>query len=166
MTQSPCSAADILPCNSKIKERAWDEIETVNGKGVLFLLDGWDELPENLQNNSIFKDIIKSSPKHSLLLSTVVVTSRYVSSDELHRLATSRLETLGFADQEVKECIMDIAGNEEAAHACPHGSIRIKTTFIKQLPPSIECNNYNTCVSSKNEQPANYIVGDIQVIIS
>eukprot|EP00731_Ephydatia_muelleri_P010311 Em0005g897a len=115
--QSPCSIADILPCSSDIKERAWREIKEVNGKGVLFLLDGWDELPQNLQNNSIFKDIIKSSPKHSLLLSTVVVTSRYVSSDELHRLATSHLETLGFADHEVKECIMDITGNEEAAHA-------------------------------------------------
>ena len=115
--QSPCSIADILPCSSDIKERAWREIMEVNGKGVLFLLDGWDELPQNLQINSIFKDIIKSSPKHSLLLSTVVVTSRYVSSDELHRLATCRLETLGFADQEVKECIMDITGNEEAAHA-------------------------------------------------
>ena len=115
-TQSPRSVADILPCSSDIKEGAWREIMEVNGKGVLFLLDGWDELPQNLQNNSIFKDIIKSSPKHSLLLSTVVVTSRYVSSDELHRLATSRLETLGFADQEVKECIMGITGNEEAAH--------------------------------------------------
>ena len=115
--QSPCSIADILPCSSDIKERAWREIMEVNGKGVLFLLDGWDELPQNLQINSIFKEIIKSSPKHSLLLSTVVVTSRYVSSDELHRLATSHLETLGFADQEVKECIMDITGNDKAAHA-------------------------------------------------
>ena len=115
--QSPRSVADILPCSSDIKERAWREIKEVNGKNLLFLLDGWDELPQNLQNNSIFKDIIKSSPKHSLLHSTVVVTSRYVSSDELHRLATCRLETLGFADQEVKECIMDITGSEEAAHA-------------------------------------------------
>ena len=115
--QSPCSIADILPCSSDIKERVWCEIKEVNGKDILFLLDGWDELPQNLQNNSIFQDIIKSSPKHSLLLSTVVVTSRYVSSGELNRLATSRLETLGFADQEVKECIMDITGSEEATHA-------------------------------------------------
>ena len=107
---SPLSVADILPCSSDIKERAWREIK-VNGKHVLFLLDGWDELPHNLQNYSIFQDIIKSSPKHSLLHCTVVVTSRYVSSGELHRLATSRLETLGFGDQE------DITGNEEATHA-------------------------------------------------
>ena len=116
-TQSPRSVAEILPCNSKTKERALDEIKADDGKGVLFLLDGWDELPQKSQNDSIFKDIITSSPKHSLLHSTVVVTSRYGSSDELHSLATSRLETLGFADQEVKECIMDIASNEEAAHA-------------------------------------------------
>ena len=115
--QSPCSIADILPCSSKIKNGACDEIEADDGKGILFLLDGWDELPKSLQENSIFKDIITSSPKHSLLLSTVVVTSRCMSSDELHGSATSRLETLGFADQEVKECIMDITGNEEAAHA-------------------------------------------------
>ena len=116
-TQSPRSVADILPCSSKIKNGACNEIEADDGKGVLFLLHGWDELPKSLQSNSIFKDIVTSSPKHSLLHSTVVVTSRYVSSDELHGLATSRLETLGFADQEVKECIMDITGNEEAAHA-------------------------------------------------
>ena len=47
--QSPSSIADILPCSSDIKEKAWREIMEVNGKGVLFLLDGWDELPQNLQ---------------------------------------------------------------------------------------------------------------------
>lgn len=116
-TQSLCSMADILPCSSDMKESAWDEIKAANGKGVLFLLDGWDELPQSMQTNSTFKDIIKSSPKYPLLLSTVVVTSRYVSSDELLRLATSHLEILGFTDREVKECILYTSNNEKATDA-------------------------------------------------
>ena len=116
-TQSLCSMADLLPCSSDMKESAWDEVKSENGKGILFLLDGWDELPRNMQNNSIFKDIVKSSPKYPLLLSTVVVTSRYVSSDDLLRLATSHLEIMEFTDYEVKECILNIADNKEEAHA-------------------------------------------------
>ena len=117
-TQSLRSVADILPCSSDMKESAWDEIKTANGKGVLFLLDGWDELPQSMQTNSIFKDIIKSSPKYPLLPSTVVVTSRYVSSDDLLSLTTSHLEILGFTDHEVNECILDTtSNNDEATHA-------------------------------------------------
>ena len=114
---SPCSVAGILPCSSDIKESAWSEIQACNGEGVLFLLDGWDELPQNLQNRSIFKEMIKSSPKYSLLRSTVVVTFRYVSSDELLHLGTSRLEILGFTDMEAKECIIDTMNNNEASAA-------------------------------------------------
>ena len=116
-TQSLDSVADILPCSSDMKKSAWDEIKTNNGEGVLFLLDGWNELPMRLQKNSIFKDIIESSPKHPVIRSTVVMTSRYVSSDTLLSMATSHLEILGFTDHEVKECIMDItSNNEEATH--------------------------------------------------
>ena len=112
------SVADILPCSSDMKESAWNEIKATDGKKVLFLLDGWDELPQTLQRNSIFKHIIEPSPKHSLLLSTVVVTSRYMSSDEILHLATSRLQIQGFTDLEVKECIMDItSSNEEVTQA-------------------------------------------------
>ena len=117
-TKSLCSVADILPCSSDMKESAWEEIKTANGKGVLFLLDGWDELPQSMQTNSIFKDIIKSSPEYPLLLSTVVVTSRYITSDDLLFLSTSHLEILGFTDNEIKECILDTTNNnEEATHA-------------------------------------------------
>ena len=116
--QSLCSVADILPFSSDMKESAWDEIKAANGKGVLFLLDGWDELQLSLQHNSIFNDIINLSPKHSLLLSTVVVTACYMSSDELLHLATSHLEIQGFTDLEIKEFIMDTKCNdEEATHA-------------------------------------------------
>ena len=112
-TQSLDSVADILPCSSDMKKSAWDEIKTNNGEGVLFLFDGWNELPMRLQKNSIFKDIIESSPKHPVERSTVVMTSRYVSSDTLLSMATSHLEILGFTDHEVKECIMDITSNDE-----------------------------------------------------
>ena len=113
--ESLSSVADILPFSSDMKESAWDEINAANGKGVLFLLDGWDELQLSLQRNSILKDIVNLSPKHSLLLSTVVITSRYMSSDEIRHLVTSHLEIQGFTDLEIKEFIMDIRGNDDGA---------------------------------------------------
>ena len=116
-SQSPCSVADILPCGNEMKESAWREIMTVNGKGILFLFDGWDELSSSLQKNCIFKDIIQSSPKYPLLFSTVVVTSRFVSSDTLNHVATSHLEILGFTDQEIKECLEEIMNNEGGGDA-------------------------------------------------
>ena len=52
-----------------------------NGKGLVFILDGWDELPDRLQSQSFFHDIIFE--KSALTCSTIIVTSRPSCSDHI-----------------------------------------------------------------------------------
>ena len=54
------------------------EIKKKNGAGVLWILDGFDELPINLrENESVFIQLIKGK---ILYKSTVIVTGRPVAS--------------------------------------------------------------------------------------
>ncbi len=99
--------------NSVMGSEIGAEILKTDGKGVLWVLDGWDELPADLPQNSIIKKLIEpgmsqESPLHE---STVIVTSRPSSSAELQPLVSSRVEVLGFTPKELKqyftECLND-----------------------------------------------------------
>ena len=59
--------------------------EQSNGKGLVFVLDGWDELPNDLQELSLFHKMVFSEVR-IFQLSTIIVTSRPVSSDEIAEL--------------------------------------------------------------------------------
>ena len=49
--------ADLLPVENAGEIAA--ELIATNGRGVLWVLDGWDELPPHLQQESIFYQLIK-----------------------------------------------------------------------------------------------------------
>ena len=77
-----------------------DEIQNNQGKGVLFVLDGFDELPKSLQHEGVLVDLLRKSilPK-----STVIVTC---SSSAMHVLLAisapvieKRIEILGFSQE-------------------------------------------------------------------
>ena len=58
--RSAQSITDLLQCeNRSIAERAATEIIAVKGSGVLWILDGFDELPLYLQDDSIISTLIK-----------------------------------------------------------------------------------------------------------
>ena len=70
-----------------------------NGKGVLFVLDGWDELPRNCPGYSVIKDLITGE---QLQECAIIITSRPASSVQLHSLTYVRIEILGFTRNELK----------------------------------------------------------------
>ena len=71
------------------------------GKGLVFILDGWDELPDHLQSQSFFHDIIFK--KSALTCSTVIVTSRPSCSDHIAEVVQDHYyQILGFTPQTVK----------------------------------------------------------------
>ena len=87
------------------------------GKGVLWVLDGWDELPPDLPSDSIINKLIQPdnvSKKAHCIKSSVIVTSRPSSSAELHPLVSSRVEVLGFTPHELeqyfRECLKGDSG--------------------------------------------------------
>ena len=106
--------ADLLPVENVAAHELAAELIATNGRGVLWVLDGWDELPSHLQQRSIFRALIPLKPKdykeRLLHECSVIVTSRPISSGDLHPVVSSRIEVLGFTPEEQRqyftECLM------------------------------------------------------------
>ena len=81
--------ADLLPVENN--EEIATELVATNGRGVLWVLDGWDELPPHLQQDSIFHKLIK----RMLSEYSLIVTSRPISSGDLHPVVSSRMRYWG-----------------------------------------------------------------------
>ena len=97
--QTAKSLSELLP---RRDERMGQDIEEVltssNGRNVLFVLDGWDELPKNARAYPMILNFIKGS---QLPESSVIITTRPTSSAILHPLMSLRIEILGFTKNEL-----------------------------------------------------------------
>ncbi|XP_064391114.1 NACHT, LRR and PYD domains-containing protein 5-like [Halichondria panicea] len=109
---------DLLPCrNSTLACQIGAIISGTDGKGVLWVLDGWDELPSDLPRDSIINKLIRPdmSQKGALHESAVIVTSRPSSSAELHPLVSSRVEVLGFTPHQLEQYFTEcLEGDSQA----------------------------------------------------
>ena len=104
--QSATTLADILPARTFcLSKMIASQIQDFNGEKILFIFDGWDEFPSYLQNNSLVSTIIRQPHKLSLHQSTVLITSRPVSSGNLLHIADRRVEILGFTQHQIREYI-------------------------------------------------------------
>ena len=146
--------ADLLPVENA--EEIAAELVATNGRGVLWVLDGWDELPPHLQRDSIFRQLLppivskqklvgiredplyaeyvennysdmklwkvylQNNPQYKQLLTecSVIVTSRPISSGDLHPVVSSRIEVLGFTPEEQREYFIEcFKGDTKALEA-------------------------------------------------
>ena len=106
--------ADLLPVENAQEIAA--ELIVTNGHGVLLVLDGWDELPPHLQQDSIFRKLIEKMLKVSEC--SVIVTSRPISSANLHPVISSRIEVLGFTPEEQRQYFTEcLKGDTKALEA-------------------------------------------------
>ena len=88
--------ADLLPRrDDKMLQEAAKRIYANDGRGILFILDGWDELPSECRQNSILRQLIQPelSQKNPLHESAVIVTSRPIASGDLHQAISCLLYT-------------------------------------------------------------------------
>ena len=88
----------------QIQQAAIEEIQKTGGKGVLLLLEGYDELPEKLRTeSSIFLDVITGE---ELPEATALITSRPWASEFLHWECKDRIsqhiEILGFTKADIQ----------------------------------------------------------------
>ena len=111
------TVADLLPCvDDAMANEAETAIKAQYGAGVLWVLDGWDELPSDLPSDSIINKLIQPRmfKKSPLVKSSVIIASRPSSSAELHPLVSSRVEVLGFTPHELeqyfRECLKGDSG--------------------------------------------------------
>ena len=88
---------------AKVKE-VTDFVTTCEGHQVLFMFDGFDELSEEMRENSLVRDIING---RFLPQSSFVVTTRPISAESLYHCVDRRVEISGFGEEEVKEYITE-----------------------------------------------------------
>ena len=106
------SISDLLRCFCKGDANAI-EIATAcskylfenGGKDILFLFDGFDELPEKLRTNSLIANILK---RCVLPYCSLIVSSRPHASKHLHKQASLRVEILGFGEKEQQDYIQQV----------------------------------------------------------
>ena len=114
------SACNIEKLGMGLGTRLASDIIATNGCGILFVLDGWDELPSHLQKDSIFRKL--TSPMRQAYQqraeSSVIVTSRSISSGDLHPVVSSRIEVLGFTPEEQRRYFAEcLKGDSQALAA-------------------------------------------------
>ena len=98
------SIVDLLPCrNDEMAQTVASAITANDGRGILWVMDGWDELPAQLRQESFLRDIIIPSTKSPITLSSVIVTSRSISSGDLIEWVSYRIEVLGFTLEEQRQ---------------------------------------------------------------
>ena len=133
--QNAHNIADLIPCRTKeLAQQVASAITDIDGRGTLWLLDGWDELPSHLREKSFLKDMIVPSLLSPIIQSSVIVTSRPISSGELSELVSSRIEVLGFTWEEQRQYFTE----------CLKGDTNAVDTLMERLNenPAIEGSCY------------------------
>ena len=86
-----------------LSESITKEITRIKGKGILILLEGWDELSEKSHHSSWFTGLISGDV---LSDATIVITSRPSATGSLsYKHIHSWIEILGFTEEQVEEYI-------------------------------------------------------------
>ena len=124
--QAAKSIAELLPRRS---DAMGQEIESVltesDGSMLLLVLDGWDEFPQSAPAYEMILNIIKGK---KLPKSSVIITSRPISSSILHPFVFSRIIILGFTKDEVHRYFMKCL--ENSAEGVDNLLMRIKENPI------------------------------------
>ena len=95
---------DIIPHPTSIEMRraVAEYITERGGKGCCFILDGWEDLPEELHRSSVFHDLLKGSkPGSALPHCSFIITTRPIVSPSLQPLVTTIVEITGFSSESV-----------------------------------------------------------------
>ena len=122
--QNAQAIADLFPCQDKeMPTQVARAITDVDGRGVLWILDGWDELPQSLREESFLGDIFTSQSKSPIAQSSVIITSRPELSGILSALATSRIDLLGFTRGQQRQYFTE----------CLKGDIKSVDTLVERL---------------------------------
>lgn len=100
------------------------------GKNIVFLFDGFDELPEKLQQNGL---IVKILNRWVLPHCGLVVSSRPHASAILREQATTRVEILGFTEKEREHYI------KQALKGQPHKIVELTQYIDHHLTISSLC---------------------------
>ena len=133
------------------------EIKKRKGAGILWILDGFDELPNHLKNNSLLMKLIKGD---ILFKSTVIVTSRPVASDQLlnflHEHNSKRISLRGFDSTKIEEYALKYFNDKDkASKFCSYysGNLVIESMLYNPLNCFIVCTIFNDLATNNEQYP-------------
>ena len=122
--QNAQTLADLLPCQDKeMSAQVARAIIETNGRGVLWILDGWDELPQTLREDSFLMDVFTSLSKSPIAQSSVIITSRPESLGILGALAASQIDLIGYTRGQQRQYFTE----------CLKGDIKSVDTLVDGL---------------------------------
>ena len=108
--------ADLIPFvfdPDRVKAIA-KKIALKDGSGVLLLFDGWDELPIDMQSESLFREVIRGPQKHGLSKAALLVSARQITSANIQQYVTTRIEILGFTPEQIEMYVKESLPEKEA----------------------------------------------------
>ena len=87
---------------SEVVEQIWH----ADGKGLLIIFDGWDELSPKLQRSSLVASIIRGE---KILKCSIIVTSRSYATPSLLEMRTidKHIHVIGFSEEEIPRVIIE-----------------------------------------------------------
>ncbi len=118
--QEATALADLLPAQDReMAKSVARQIVACKGQRVLFILDEWDELPRSQLEPFFLRSLIEPQQQDAALDgAAVIVTSRPISSQELHELVSSRVEIIGFTPEELRQYFSEcLNGDSHAVEA-------------------------------------------------
>ena len=129
----------------------WFKKRPRNGKGLLIIFDGWDELSTEHRQSSLVASIIS---REQLVKCAVIVTSRsYASSSLLDMTTISRhVQVIGFSEDEISTVIIQTLQKDQK--------------LAQQLIAEIKYRYgepFTTTQSSKDSQLAVKLINDLEV---
>ena len=135
--QNALSSIDqLLGCYLHFKSRKEEAIQDIidnSGKGVMMILEGYDELPDELVNDSdrVFDQIMQTLP-----LATIIVTTRSSVKRQLIQSVcfTHHIEVLGFTEDNKTKYIHNFFESKESLHM--HDNF---LRYIKNFPKIEGC---------------------------
>ena len=101
-------------CDHYIQSEAAREVSRSDGNGTAFLLEGYDELPQEMQEKSIFTQVIDGEilPK-----AVVIIMSRPSASDILFKHCCQQsyqhIEVLEFTEEQINSYVKESFGADE-----------------------------------------------------
>jgi len=111
------------------------ELHNNEGSRVCFIVEGFDELPYRLQEESIFFNLANELPN-----SLIIYTSRPVATEQLRRQVISRhIEIIGFKYEQmleyVKNTLCDFSEDEQCGKTKANSLIQIinSNPFVQRL---------------------------------
>ena len=135
------------------------EIKQRRGADILWILDGFDELPSPLrQDSSVFVQLIRTKIDF-LVKSTVIVTSRHSAASKFYRdlySDTKHIKIIGFNDTSIQQYVTEYFKNETIVKAFKlyyKGNPMIENMLQVPLTCNIVCLIFNDTYSDNTQYP-------------